>query len=733
MNKSFRCSNRIYRAFLTTQSQPLLTSPVPTQENITRLILEQKSATQALQTFRWASNIRNFTHNQSTYRALIRMLCNFRRFDCVHHLLDEMPSSIGSTPDEDIFVTIVRGLGRTGMIKQVIKIPELVSKFEKKPTLKLYNSILDVLVKEDIDIAREFYRIKMMGNGIHGDDYTYGILMKGLCLTNRIGDGFKLLQVMKTRGITPNTVIYNTLIHALCKNGKVGRARSLMRDLVEPSDVTFNILISAYCGEGSLVQALVMLEKSFNKGYIPDVITVTKVVGLLCNNGRVSEAVELLERVEERGGIVDVVAYNTLINGFCRLGKVKVGCRLLKEMELKGCMPNADTYNGLISGLCDSKIFDLALEMFNEMKRVGINWNFVTYDTLIHGLCSGGRVENGLKILEVMKNDKRVSAFHISPYNGVIYGFYKENRLEESLAFIRKMENLFPRAVDRSMRILDFCENGNIGEARRIYDQMVGEGVMPSSLVYSNLVSGYCSKGCIKGAFELMNEMIGRGYLPVASTLNDVIILLCKQGKVGKASKLMEDIKGRGCLLDSGSYGPFIDVFCSRGDFHRAYMFFLQMVEKDEALFGDLSFDGKDKKSTYCWGFWTGCTELGCCTLPPGYGYGYGPKTGSYETVKGLIPLVLEFVTLPDFILADQLTSQDQAIQSLQFYVSTMYGATSKQDQIHVKTAIFIRSYTYLLQLFPFGLGLFSVFNAYLKRRIRCKGLNSLKYFIVAR
>lgn len=64
--------------------------------------------------------------------------------------------------------------------------------------------------------------------------------------------------------------------------------------------MTFNILISAYCGEGDLVQALVMLEKSFSEGYIPEVITVTKLVQLLCNDGRVSEAVEVLERVEER-------------------------------------------------------------------------------------------------------------------------------------------------------------------------------------------------------------------------------------------------------------------------------------------------------------------------------------------------------------------------------------------------------------------------------------------------
>ncbi|KAH6755776.1 Pentatricopeptide repeat superfamily protein [Perilla frutescens var. hirtella] len=120
----------------------------------------------------------------------------------------------------------------------------MVTKFGKiVASLKLLNTILDVLVKEDIDIAREFYRKKIMGTGLKGDDYTYGILMKGFCLTNRIGDGFKLLQIMKNHGVKVNVVVYNTLIHALCKNGKVGRARSLMNEMDKFSDVTFNILI----------------------------------------------------------------------------------------------------------------------------------------------------------------------------------------------------------------------------------------------------------------------------------------------------------------------------------------------------------------------------------------------------------------------------------------------------------------------------------------------------------
>ncbi|KAF5176806.1 hypothetical protein FRX31_033607, partial [Thalictrum thalictroides] len=36
-------------------------------------------------------------------------------------VLEEMPTSIGEPPDEDIFVTIVRGLGRARMNRKAIK------------------------------------------------------------------------------------------------------------------------------------------------------------------------------------------------------------------------------------------------------------------------------------------------------------------------------------------------------------------------------------------------------------------------------------------------------------------------------------------------------------------------------------------------------------------------------------------------------------------------------------
>ncbi|KAK4422170.1 Pentatricopeptide repeat-containing protein, mitochondrial [Sesamum alatum] len=578
-----RRTNQKLLLFSHTQSRFTSTTSVlvPTHQQIAHLILEQKSANEALQTFEWASKIPNFTHTLSTYRALIHKLCTFRQFEVVEQLLDEMPKKIGSSPDDDIFITVVRGFGRARMTREVIRVLDLVPKFGKgAPSLKLLNTILDVLVKEDIDIAREFYRKKMMGNGLKGDDYTYGILMKGFCLTNRIGDGFKLLQVMKTHGVKVNVVVYNTLIYALCKNGKVGRARSLMNEMEEYSDVTFNILISAYCNDNNLVQALVMMEKCFSYGFVPDVVTLTKVIEILCNAGRISEGVEVLERVEGKGGTLDVVAFNTLLKGFVQAGKVKAACGFLKQMEIKGCLPNTDTYNVLIAGFCESGMLDSALDMFDEMKRVGVRWNFVTFETLIHGFCSTGRTQDGFKIFELMVQGKGGCAGCIGPYNSILYGLYKDNCHDQALEFLNYMRNFFPRAVGRSLRILQLCQEGGIEEAKQILDKMSEEGGFPSAFVYASLIQGFSKNGCMKEAVELMNKMICHGYFPVASTFNALISGFCRLGKVGTATRLMEDLVIRGCLPDSESYGLMIKALCSQGDFHQALMLFMQMVEK---------------------------------------------------------------------------------------------------------------------------------------------------------
>ncbi|CAA7403448.1 unnamed protein product [Spirodela intermedia] len=559
-------------------------STTPTNEDVAHTILQQKSAAGALQTFRWASRLASFRHDACTYRALIRALVSFRRFDNAKEILAEIPAATGRPPDDDTFIAIVRGLGRAGMSREAVKVADLLTAPAfgiKNPSIKVFNSILNVLVGENIDLARDFYRVKMMGSGVRGDDYTFGILMKGLCRTNRIAEGFKLLILFKSSGLAPNPVIYNTLIHALCRNGKVGRARSLMSEMGCPNDVTFNIMISAYCGEGNYLQAMVMLEKCFDLGYIPDVVAVTKIVDILCNEARFSEAVEILNRVEDKGGVVDVVAYNTLIEGFCRVGKPSVGQRAVKEMEAKGCLPNLRTYNSLISGFCAARDIDSAIDLLGEMKEDQINPDFNTYDTIIRGFCTVGRVDEGYKFLRTMEEQRGELGKRIGPYNSIIYGLYREKRLCEAQEFLEKMGEYFPRSVGRHKKISSLCQKESFEEAMKVYEQMVGEGGTPSVLAYASLIDGLCREKNTREAFNLMNEMIQRGYAPVVSTFNSLIRGFCREGKSMSAVKLLEEMITRGCSPDSGSYTPIIETLCRQENLHKAFHLLDEMAGND--------------------------------------------------------------------------------------------------------------------------------------------------------
>ncbi|KAM7486630.1 hypothetical protein LguiA_002639 [Lonicera macranthoides] len=388
--------SKLLPTILTKTRIPLSTSsPVPTHEQIAHLILEQKSPTQALQTFRLATtNLPTFTPHQSTYGALVHKLCTFYRFDIVHQQLDEMPGSIGSPPDEDIFITIVRGLGPARIIRQVVKVLDLIAKFGKNPSLKLLNSILDILVKEDIDITRVFHRKKMMGCGVQGDCYTFGILMKGLCLTSRIGDSFKLLHVMK--------------------NGKVGRARSLMNDMVEPNEVIFNVMVvDILRKEGRAMKAVDVLARVGSKG------------------GSLDPALDMFSEMKTAGIIWNIAMYDTLIHGFCSRGRMEYGFKILEQME------ETVDRSLRILGLCKEGSIEEAKRVNDQMKVEGVVPCTLVYVSLINGYCQEGKVVGASKLFEDMVG--RGCLPNLGSYSPLVDAFCAKGDFHKAFMFFLQM------------------------------------------------------------------------------------------------------------------------------------------------------------------------------------------------------------------------------------------------------------------------------------------------------
>ncbi|PQQ01684.1 phosphate transporter PHO1 homolog 3-like isoform X1 [Prunus yedoensis var. nudiflora] len=86
-------------------------------------------------------------------------------------------------------------------------------------------------------------------------------------------------------------------------------------------------------------------------------------------------------------------------------------------------------------------------------------------------------------------------------------------------------------------------------------------------------------------------------------------------------------------------------------------------------------------------------------------------------------------VTLPDFFLADQLTSQVQAIRSLQFYVCYYGWGDYKLRQNTCKSNDVFNTFTFIVACIPYWSRLLQCLRRLVEEKDPMQGYNGLKYF----
>ncbi|KAK3149423.1 hypothetical protein QOZ80_3AG0217210 [Eleusine coracana subsp. coracana] len=200
---------------------------------------------------------------------------------------------------------------------------------------------------------------------------------------------------MRQLRCAPDAQCYNTLISALCRNGRFRDARFLLDQMerpgarCSPDAYTYTVLISWYCRIG---------------------------VGTGCRKAarrRIYEAGRLFRRMGEKGLQPDVVTYNCLINGLCKTYRVERAHELFDEMLKKGCEPNRVTYNSFVRYYSVVNEVGKAVEWMRQMvaREHGVA-SSSTYTPVIHSLCESGRVGEARKFLIEMAESGHLPREH---------------------------------------------------------------------------------------------------------------------------------------------------------------------------------------------------------------------------------------------------------------------------------------------------------------------------------
>ncbi|CAN4114510.1 unnamed protein product [Withania somnifera] len=365
-----------------------------------------------------------------TYSMFINCLMKLEKFDEADCVLKEM-SNKGLVPNEVLYNTIINAVKvRDEMLKRGIF-----------PNSVTCNSLIKGFCKVNQASQAEKLLEEMLLHGLSVNPGSFSNVILVLCMNSSFVAALRFVKEMVLRCLRPNDGLLTTLISGLCKEGKHSEAvelwhmllmkgltanteavrllKAMLQSGVQIDSMTYNALIYAFCKEGNLDGAFMLGEK-----------------------GKIDEALLLWDECQSKGLVCDIYTYGALINGLCKADKLEKGRDLFHEMlrqglapnlilyddmKNRGILPNVVTYSSLIHGMSSIRLTE----------DEGVPSNVVCYTALIRGYCKLGQMDKARSILqEMLSHDIQPNKI---TYTVIIDGYCQAGKVKEAKEYFAEM------------------------------------------------------------------------------------------------------------------------------------------------------------------------------------------------------------------------------------------------------------------------------------------------------
>ncbi|KAM1418710.1 hypothetical protein TB2_021613 [Malus domestica] len=134
---------------------------------------------------------------------------------------------------------------------------------------------------------------------------------------------------------------------------------------------------------------------------------------------------------------------------------------------------------------------------------------------------------------------------------------------------------------------------GYIGEAMKLWFEMIVEGYHPNEYIYNTIIFGFCKIGSLEEAKIFYKEMSDKGRKETTVGCNAMMRGLCLHGRtdeayrlftemphkaVQEAQSLWNDIKSRGLEPTFGTQDYILIKLCDQGDAAEGMEWFFDML-----------------------------------------------------------------------------------------------------------------------------------------------------------
>ncbi|CAM8915464.1 unnamed protein product [Rhodiola kirilowii] len=486
--------------------------------------------------------------NTVSYTTLIDGYCKVGDLISAYKVFDEMLDN-GVEANSLTYSVLIGGLLRKRDVEGARNLmTELWAKMQVEDDLTVkigaFGNLIHSLCREGF-FAEVFKIAEDMPQGQAVDEKSaYEQMIDSLCRCSRSHGASRIVYIMKKRGYTPSFVLYNNIIHGLCKDtGGCMRAYQLLCegtawDFV-PSEIGYMILVQELCRESELTKAKKVLQVMLNKEGVDGTRIYNIYLRALCLTNNPTELLNVLLYMVQGGFQPDVFTLNTVVNGLCRNGRVEDALKVLDDMiSGKFCAPDVVTFSTVICGLLINGRTNEAIDLLlHRMPERGLQPTVATYNCFLRGLLKLRLASDAMEIFKTMQTN-----------------------------------NVTADSTTHAIIIQGLCDIDQVEEAKRFWDEVVWPSRVHDHYVYSAILKGLCQSGKFDEACDFLYELIDCGVAPNIVNYNIVIDSACKSGLRRDAYQILGELRKNGrnpdaCtwrILDKLHRSPKIHTFVDK-------------------------------------------------------------------------------------------------------------------------------------------------------------------------
>ncbi|KAK2978337.1 hypothetical protein RJ640_016439 [Escallonia rubra] len=408
-----------------------------------------------------------------------------------------------------------------------------------------------------------------------------------------------------------NVYTWNAMIWAHIRTQNLAQAQALFNASPHKDSVTYNSMLSGYVNsdgyETHALKLFVEMHSVGDKARI-DEVTFTTMLNLIAKLGSLSYGRQLHSAMAKTGNNLNGFAVSALIDMYSKCGCFQEACQVFhgcggwvvdlvsKNAMVAACCREGDlemardifwsepdlndtvSWNTLISGYAQNGHQKETIRMFRNMVEDGVILNEHTFASVLSA-CSGlKRLKLGKELHAWVLKDGMISNPFIS--SGIV-DVYCKCGIMKCAEFVHSIFGMGNTFLITSM-ILGYSTQGNMAEARRLFDSLAEK----NSVVWTAMFSGYVkSRQCVN-VFELFNEFKTKEKIvPDALILITVLGACGVRASVDPGKQIHAYLFRIGTEMDEKMKSAIVDMYAKCGNIKYAQNVFDRVANRDSILY----------------------------------------------------------------------------------------------------------------------------------------------------